>query len=52
MDTGQARAIKRPRTERELTQEQQAIVNSAGTQKPANHIYVVNATAGITAHCI
>eukprot|EP00953_Heterococcus_sp_UTEX-ZZ885_P040720 20800-Heterococcus_DN1.PRE.2 len=46
MDTGQARATKRPRTERQLTQEQQAIVNSAGTQKPANHICIVNATAG------
>jgi hypothetical protein len=46
MDTAQARATKRPRTERQLTQEQSAIIHSAGTQKPANHIRVVNATAG------
>jgi hypothetical protein len=46
METGQARATKRPRTERQLTQEQQAIINSASTHKPANHIRVVNATAG------
>eukprot|EP00953_Heterococcus_sp_UTEX-ZZ885_P019433 10846-Heterococcus_DN1.PRE.1 len=46
MNTARARATKRPRTERQLTQEQQAIINSASTHKPANHIRVVNATAG------